>query len=160
MNQKHIQYASALIILAVLIFSCDKPSAAEDASETPQKNQQTTPPNNTDPPSGNCTRFAEAAVVKVSGPATTQVNAEVILNVDYGVINGCGGFGRFETSETDFNYHITLIAKYEGCLCTANAPTLKTTYSFKPTQTGVYYFKFKKGNLQPVVHQLIVTKLN
>jgi hypothetical protein len=155
MNQKHIQYLSATVIVAALLFACDKPSATEEATQTQQNNQQTNPQDTT-PPAGNCTRFAEAAVVKVSGPSTANVNTEVTLNVDYGVINGCGGFGRYEITETDFNYNITLIAKYEGCLCTANAPVLKTTYKFAPTKAGVYYFNFKSGIRPVVVHQITV----
>jgi hypothetical protein len=142
-------------MVAALFFACAKSSSTEDTSQTQQNNQQTNPQETT-PPSGNCTRFAEAAVVKVTGPATADINTEVILNIDYGVINGCGGFGRFEITETDFNYNITLIAKYEGCLCTANAPVLKTTYKFTPTKAGVYYFKFKSGIREPIVHKVTV----
>jgi hypothetical protein len=156
MSQKHIQYLSATIILAALFTACEKQSSTQKKEQTQQNNQQTNPPNDTTPPSGNCTRFTEAAVVKVNGPSTAEVNTEVTLNVDYGVINGCGGFGRFEITESDFNYSITLIAKYEGCLCTANAPILKTTYKFKPSKAGVYYFKFKRGIQQPVAHQVTV----
>jgi hypothetical protein len=148
MKTSATEYFSVFFFCVLILISCDKQTVITSSEDNQNNN----------PPADNCTRLEEAPVIKVSGPVSSFVNSTIVLNLEYGVINGCGGFGRFETDSVDFNYNIKLVAEYEGCLCTANAPLLKTTYSFTPKEAGIYYFKFKKGNQPPVVHQLTVTK--
>ena len=95
-------------------------------------------------------------VVQVSGPSSTSINTDVTLQVKFGVNSGCGHFGRFEKTEADFNHNITVIAKYEGCVCTANAPVRTVNYLFKASTPGIYYLKFKKNSTQVITHQITV----
>ena len=89
-----------------------------------------------------CLSYIKAPVIKVEGPNTGLVNQDINLTVSFGCFNGCGQFGNFEQTSNGDTTTINVIAKYEGCLCTQDAPLRQTTFKFKVTQTGTYYLKF------------------
>ena len=89
-----------------------------------------------------CLSYIKAPVIKVEGPNTGLVNQDINLTVSFGCFNGCGQFGNFEQTSNGDTTTINVIAKYEGCLCTLDAPLRQTTFKFKVTQTGTYYLKF------------------
>jgi hypothetical protein len=142
--------------LFLLTISCAKeinnPVAEQQTTSAPPANEETPLP----PQTNNCLTFREASVVSVTGPSQVSVNQEVAISVNFGVISGCGKFERFEESNPESDRNITVIARYEGCLCTLNAPVLKTTYQFKSATPGVYLLHFKKSNTQVITHQITV----
>jgi hypothetical protein len=94
----------------------------------------------------NCVSFEKAGVVKVDGPNTGLVNQDLALNVSFGCLSGCGQFGYFEQSENGDTTLLRVNAKYEGCICTMDAPIRITEYKFRKTRPGTYYLKFWANN--------------
>jgi hypothetical protein len=97
-----------------------------------------------------CLSFIKAPVTKVEGPNTGAINQDLNLTVSFGCFNGCGQFGNFEQTSNNDTTTINVIAKYEGCGCTQDAPIRQSTYKFKATKSGTYYLKFwqaEKGYL-------------
>ena len=92
-----------------------------------------------------CLSHTTAKVTNVSGPNNVLVNQETDLTVEYYLDNGCGKFEGLESTSNDYNIKISLIAKYEGCVCTDILLGGQIVYKFKPLKTGVYYLNF----LQP-----------
>lgn len=92
-----------------------------------------------------CLSYTRAQVIEVVGPNMAPVNQETDLTVNYYLVNGCGQFESLESTSNGNTTIISLIAKYEGCICTAIILGGQTIYKFKATQTGIYYLKF----LQP-----------
>jgi hypothetical protein len=100
-----------------------------------------------------CLSHTTAKVTNVDGPNMVSVDHEIDLTVKYYLNNGCGQFERLESTLNDHTIIISLIAKYEGYICTDILLGGQTIYKFKPLQTGVYYLKF----LQPDKTYLIDT---
>src|SRR5688572_10923780 len=94
----------------------------------------------------DCLEYTRAFVSKVEGPSTGQINQEVNFQVYFGVHNGCGQFGNFEESIEANSRLIKVIAKYEGCICTQDAPGRIGDYKFRTSQTGTYFLKFLQVN--------------
>ncbi|MBS1752883.1 MAG: hypothetical protein R2765_12490 [Ferruginibacter sp.] len=94
------------------------------------------------PDDNKCLSYTQAPVTKVEGPNTGNVNQDINLIVSFGCFNGCGQFGKFEQTSDGDTTTINVIAKYEGCICTQDAPIRQTTYKFKATQPGIYFLKF------------------
>jgi hypothetical protein len=92
-----------------------------------------------------CVSHTTAQVTNVIGPNMVFVNHETDLTVKFYIDNGCGQFERLESTSNGYTTIISLIAKYEGCVCTAIFLPGQIIYKFKPVQTGIYYLKF----LQP-----------
>ena len=93
-----------------------------------------------------CLSRTTARVTNVSGPNNVLVNQETDLTVKYYLDNGCGIFEGLESTSNDYNIKISLIAKYEGCVCTDNLLGGQIIYKFKPLKTGVYYLNFLQPN--------------
>ena len=117
----------------VLLFSCDKQQ---------DKN--------------NCLSYKRAPVISIAGPNIASVNQEVFLTVSFGCFNGCGQFGNFEETITGNTSTINVNAKYEGCICTQDAPIRTTSYKFKKSQTGIYELKFSQGENSYLTHTINV----
>ena len=90
------------------------------------------------------------------GANTALVNQEVVLTVSFGCFNGCGQFGNFEETTTGNTSTINVNAKYEGCICTQDAPIRTTLYKFKKSQTGTYELKFWQGASSYLTYTIIV----
>jgi len=89
-----------------------------------------------------CLSFTNAPVTKIEGPNTGSVNQDINLIVSFGCFNGCGQFGNFKQTSNSGTTIVNVIAKYEGCICTQDAPIRQAPYKFNATQTGTYYLKF------------------
>ncbi|MBS3921993.1 MAG: hypothetical protein KGZ37_02445 [Nitrosarchaeum sp.] len=103
-----------------------------------------------------CLSFTKAPVTKVEGANTALVNQEIILTVSFGCYNGCGQFGNFDEASTGNTTTITVNAKYEGCICTQDAPIRQTMYKFKKSQTGTFNLKFLQTENTYLTHTIIV----
>ncbi|MCD6010796.1 MAG: hypothetical protein K0Q79_658 [Flavipsychrobacter sp.] len=91
-----------------------------------------------------CLSHEQAYVSKVEGNKTGKVNQVMTFQVYFGCNSGCGQFGSFDENLSGNTRTVIVKAKYEGCICTADAPTRVATYSFTPSQPGTYYLKFLK----------------
>lgn len=116
-----------LILSAILlvIFSC---------SEEEQEN--------------NCIENKIAYVSSINLPQTGTVNENINIEVSFGVNNGCGNFGKFIETQSGNTKTIEVEARYEGCVCTMDAPTRKSNYVFKTQNSGNYIFKFKSSSTE------------
>ncbi len=94
----------------------------------------------------SCISYIQASVSKIESPSQGNINQDIDLTVYFGCSNGCGQFGSFSETSSDFERTIIVTAKYEGCICTQDVPTRKTIYKFKTSQPGVYYLKFWQQN--------------
>jgi hypothetical protein len=89
-----------------------------------------------------CNSLTLAPVTKVEGPKTAAINQTIALTVYFGCFNGCGNFGNYEQTVNGNTTTINVIAKYQGCICTQDAPVRQSIYNFSAPQTGTYYLKF------------------
>ena len=91
----------------------------------------------------NCIEIRKnSPVYIVEGPDSAKLDETIELKVSFGVFNGCGDFGNFETTPQEDTTLISVTAKYAGCLCTDNLPRIDTVYLFKSTKPGPNYLKF------------------
>jgi len=103
-----------------------------------------------------CVSNTTAQVTKVSGPRTISVNQEAALSVDYYLFNGCGNFENIQSISNDNTVVISLIVKYQGCVCTDNLITGQTIFKFKAAQPGIYYLKFLQPNKTYLIDTMTV----
>jgi hypothetical protein len=133
MNKKYLTQLFVLFSLIITLISCNK------------KTEDTT-----------CLSFTKAPVIKIEGANSALVNEEIILTVSFGCFNGCGQFGNIEEAITGNSTTITVNAKYQGCICTQDAPIRQTTYKFKKSKTGTYDLKFLQTENTYLTHTIIV----
>lgn len=104
----------------------------------------------------NCIDYVEAPVVEVTGPGSATINEPVSLAISFGCFNGCGSFGRFETTESNDTTIVNVIAKYSGCICTQDAPIRQTNYVFQSAAPGDHFLKFDKQDGNVILKQITV----
>jgi hypothetical protein len=95
--------------------------------------------------SSNCISYEQAFVSKVDGDKKGRVNQEMTFQVYFGCHSGCGQFSSFQESVSGNTRTVIVNAKYEGCICTMDAPTRMVSYKFTPSESGVYYLRFPKA---------------
>ena len=95
-------------------------------------------------------------MTKIEGANSALVNQEIILTVSFGCYSGCGQFGNFNEVISGNTTTISVNAKYEGCICTQDAPIRQTTYKFKKSQTGTFDLKFLQTENTYLTHTIIV----
>ena len=103
-----------------------------------------------------CISIVPAFVSEVNGPTTGAVNQDINLNVSFPCFNGCGQFETFEKSSNADTTIIKVFARYEGCVCTMDAPTRTTTYTFRTAQAGTYHLKFMQTPTLFLVHSITI----
>ncbi len=103
-----------------------------------------------------CLSYTKAPVTKIEGAVSALVNQEVDLTVSFGCFSECGQFGNFEEIITGNTITFDVNAKYEGCICTADAPTRQTLYKFKRSQPGTYELKFLVSTNNYLTHTITV----
>jgi hypothetical protein len=84
-------------------------------------------------------------ITSVDSPETGTVHQVINIEVKFRVSNGCGGLGKFIEMNNGNTRTIEVEAKYEGCICTQDAPIRTVNYEFIPTNTGNYELKFKSS---------------
>lgn len=104
----------------------------------------------------NCVSYSEAPITEVTGSETGFINQPVNLTVSFGCFNGCGNFGRLETSQSNDTTIIKVIAKYSGCICTQDAPIRQTNYAFQSATAGTYFLKFSKLDGSFILKQVLI----
>jgi hypothetical protein len=103
----------------------------------------------------NCEKFEQVPVVEADAPISGMINQDIPVKVSFVVFSGCGQFGRFEESVEKNLVRINTIAKYSGCICTADIPMRKTTYHFRTSTPGVYILQFEGVRDAPAVTDTI-----
>jgi hypothetical protein len=103
----------------------------------------------------DCEKFEQVPVIEVNAPLSGMINQDIPVGVTFVVFSGCGQFGRFEETVEKKLVRINLIAKYSGCICTADIPIRKTNYHFKTSTPGVYILQFEGMRDVPAVSDTI-----
>ena len=112
--------------------------------------------NNYDPVEDLCIINKTEYVSMINSPNSGIVNQPLTITVQFQVINGCGQFGRF-IETVDGNIRIIEVeAKYVGCYCTQDVPTLTQNYTFTPTVAGDYQIRFKSSETEFITANLSV----
>jgi hypothetical protein len=135
MQNKRINQLIIFFSLIIITFSCNKKD---------------------DNNSNACLSFNKAPVTKVEGATVALVNQEISLTVSFGCSNGCGEFVNFDEAVTGNTTSIAVNAKYEGCICTLDAPIRQTIYKFKRSQPGTYDLKFLQAENTYLVYTIVV----
>lgn len=133
MNKKYLYQVFFFFSLIITLLGCEKKQ--EDDS---------------------CLSFNKAPVTKIEGSNSALVNQEIILTVSFGCYNGCRQFGSFDEVISGNATTITVNAKYEGCICTQDAPIRQTTYKFKKSQAGTFDLKFLQAENTYLIHTITV----
>ncbi len=123
-----------LIILSSGIISCD--------SDNDEENE--------------CIEYEMSYVTSVDAPTSGTINESINIEVNFGVYNGCGGFGNFIETTNGNVRTIEVEAKYEGCICTQDAPIRAATYEFIATNSGDYELKFKSSPTEFITVNLTI----
>jgi hypothetical protein len=103
-----------------------------------------------------CIENRIAYVTSINSPSTGSVNENINIEVSFGVNNGCGNFGKFIETQNGNTKTIEVEARYEGCVCTLDAPTRKTNYVFKTQTSGNYILKFKSSSTEFITVNLAI----
>ncbi len=83
-----------------------------------------------------------SSIVKAEGPATANVNQEIIFNVTLKAISGCAKSGQLQEKISGNAQTISGKVLYEGQVCAQVISMISTPYVFKAAQAGTYTFKF------------------
>lgn len=97
-----------------------------------------------------------AYVTSVNAPNSGPVNVPMSIEVQFGVINGCGRFEKFIEMENGNSRTIEVEAKYVGSVCTQNVPILTTNYEFTAFNTGNYELNFKSSPTEYITINILI----
>jgi hypothetical protein len=126
-------YLTALIIISSLIISCEKDNQNKD-----------------------CIEYDTGYVTSVNSTTTGTVNETINIEVNFRVLNGCGGFEQFIETENGNIKTIEVEAKYEGCICSQDVPIRKVNYHFIASKSGDYELNFKSSPTEFITVNLII----
>lgn len=110
-----------------------------------------------DDDSEECIGYRPENVKDVNAPYSGKVNEPLEIEVKFSVYNGCGNFEKFIESGREQSRVIEVQAKYEGCICTQDIPTIIAGYKFTPSTPGDYELKFKSGETDYITVNIAVT---
>lgn len=95
----------------------------------------------------NCESYAKTQVNVISAPTVGVVNENLKFDLSFNAGNGCGSFDKIEEITTGtLAKKVNVFAKYSGCMCSHDAPTIHVDYIFRPTSAGNYSFTFDVEN--------------
>jgi hypothetical protein len=123
----HKYYFLLVVSITMLAFGCKKP-----------ENTGSTNP---------CSHTVNSGILNVSSTTlTANVNQEIIFEMLFPVINGCGISSTVESSAVGNIVTLNVFTRYEGCICTQIYSENKKNYNFKSLVAGNFKLKFNKGN--------------
>ncbi len=105
-----------------------------------------------------CIGYRNEYVTEVNAPSAGKINETVDIEIDFVVNSGCGNFDRFLERGSEQSKIIEVQAKYEGCICPQVTRTITTVYEFIPLSTGKHELKFKSGENEFTIVNLIITE--
>ncbi len=97
-----------------------------------------------------------AYVTSVESPDTGNVNDSITIEVKFSVANGCGDLGQFIETGTGNTRIIEVEARYQGCICTQEAPIRTANYMFTASTAGNYELKFKSSPTEFITVDLVI----
>ena len=95
-------------------------------------------------------------IVDTELPILGKVGQEINFTVSHAVYSGCGYYAYQETNKVGTTLTVTFFAQYRTGFCSQDIPILKTNYKFIPNQTGIYTFKFNKGQAGFLVQTILI----
>lgn len=137
-----------IIPMLILAVSCTKKATDKTPLTDPIVEQ---------PDSDSCSYWHDApGIISISGPATATTGQQVQFTVVVTGTSGCAAAAT--TSGAIAGNTITLSGSvhYTGCICTQVLTDVNSTYSFTPTQPGVYLLQGETYDGIPVTHTLTV----
>ncbi len=136
----------AIIPLLILALSCTK-----------VKNTNCDPVVDPQPDSATCSHWEEAiGISSITGPTTANLGQTVQLTVMVTGRNGCAAISQVSALPFGNNISLTGNIFYQGCICTQALEDVNTTYTFMPSQTGVYTIHAVSYDGTPVSHTITV----
>lgn len=117
----HLRPGALLIILCLLVSSCDKDEIISDYF---------------------------SPVTEADLPKELSLGQSINILVKHTAYDGCGQFSRNETNIAGNEIELAFFAKGSSPngICTDNLKTLETRYNFRPVKSGTYIFKFRQVN--------------
>lgn len=112
--------------------------------------------NNDDYENNTCISYETGYVTSVNAPTTGNVNETITIAVNFGVFNGCGRFEKFTETDNGNMKTIEVEAKYEGCICTQEAPIRTANYEFTARDAGEYKLNFKSSPTEFITINLTI----
>jgi hypothetical protein len=106
-------------------------------------------------PDDSCIAYKTASIETVI-PNLAVANSPNAFDVSFRVTNGCGSFFSFQENTTGNITIIQVVAKYDGCFCTQDAPLLESIYVFNQTTPGTYTLKFTKGDTTFITKTVVI----
>jgi hypothetical protein len=104
----------------------------------------------------DCVENKLAYVTSVNSLSNGVINEITNIEVDFGVNNGCGQFGEFIETENGNVKIIEINARYEGCICTQDAPIRTVNYEFITQIPGNYELRFKSNDTDFITVNLLI----
>ncbi|MDX1827904.1 MAG: hypothetical protein R3342_00010 [Lutibacter sp.] len=104
----------------------------------------------------DCIENKLAYVTSVDSPSSGVINEIINIEVNFGVSNGCGQFGEFIETENRNVKIIEVKARYEGCVCTQDAPIRTVNYEFATQTSGDYELRFKSNDTDYITVNLLI----
>jgi hypothetical protein len=120
---KQIKFTLLLLVTTLLVFGCKK----EDIENK------------------DCEHTSQEYIKQVLAPSQGSIGRTIEIKVIFDVKNGCGRFSQFIESKQGDTKTILVESQYSGCTCSEGLKEVTEVYSFNPTSSGKYYFKFKKS---------------
>lgn len=132
-----------VIPMLIFVISCSKKS--------------TQVPDPINEPVDSCSYWQDApGLVSISGPATATVGQQVQFTVVVTGRNGCASSAQVNGAPFGNNIALTGNVHYTGCMCTQALVDINSTYSFTPSQPGIYLLQGETYEGAPVTHTLTV----
>jgi hypothetical protein len=136
----------AIVPLLILALSCTK-----------VHNEPCDPITDPQPDSTTCSFWQDAiGISAITGPTTAYLGQTIQFSVTATGRNGCAQ--QAQVMALPFGNDISLSGNifYQGCICTQALVDLNTTYTFTPSQTGIYTFHAMAYDGTPLTHTLTV----
>lgn len=104
----------------------------------------------------DCFAYSNAHITEVKGLNSTSVNQEIELTIAYYFYNGCGKFERLDSFSNGNTTTVSIVGKYEGCVCPDILVGGQKVYTFKASQPGMYTLNFLQPNKSILVYTITV----
>ncbi|MCF8429972.1 MAG: hypothetical protein K9G64_07555 [Bacteroidia bacterium] len=103
-----------------------------------------------------CIEIKQAAITSTLTPAIGLSNTIIPIVIKFGINSGCGKYYSTEETSLGNTRTIKVNAIYEGCVCTAIAGTIATTYNFKANNIGTYILNFSGYNNTFITDTIVI----
>jgi hypothetical protein len=95
-------------------------------------------------------------ITNVSGPASGEVNEDIIFKIDFYAINGCGSFHSITCSQNGNRTFVQANVKYSGSVCPDILIEFQEDFVFRTTQVGVYTLVFNNSFYDDITYTITI----